>query len=79
VFSEHGKSNFYEYKEALDYAVTLGETTVHSYMKDAGLDPNHITIDVQKEEIIPVGWKTPMETKIVVLGVGNRKIEQDCC
>ena len=79
VFSEHGKSNFYEYKEALDYAISLGQTTVHSYMKESGLDSNHITIDVQKEEIIPVGWKTPMETKIVVLGVGNRKTEQDCC
>ncbi|SFM71088.1 hydantoinase/oxoprolinase N-terminal domain-containing protein [Methanolobus profundi] len=72
VFSEQGKSNFYEYKEALDYAVNLGETTVLSYMKDAGLDPSHIKIDIKKEEVIPVGWKTPMETKLVVLGVGDR-------
>jgi len=79
VFSECGKSNFHEYQEALDYAINLGETTVISYMKDAGLESNHIKIDVNKEEIIPVGWKTPMETKIVVLGVGNRKTEQDCC
>ncbi|WP_319506200.1 hydantoinase/oxoprolinase family protein [uncultured Methanolobus sp.] len=78
VFSEHGKSNFYEYQEALDYAVTMGETTVLNYMKDAGLDSNHIKIDVKKEEIIPLGWKTPMETKLVVLGVGNRNVEQDC-
>ena len=77
VFSEHGKSNFYEYQEALDYAVTMGETTVLNYMKDAGLDSNHIKIDVKKEEIIPLGWKTPMETKLVVLGVGNRNMEQD--
>lgn len=79
VFSEHGKSNFYEYQEALDYAVTMGEKTVLNYMKDAGLDSNHIKIDVKKEEIIPLGWKTPMETKLVVLGVGNRNTEQDCC
>jgi N-methylhydantoinase A/acetone carboxylase, beta subunit len=78
VFSEHGKSNFYEYQEALDYAVTMGETTVLNYMKDAGLDSNHIKIDVKKEEIIPLGWKTPMETKLVVLGVGNRNVEQNC-
>ncbi len=77
VFSECGKSNFHEYQEALDYAINLGETTVISYMKDAGLESNHIKIDINKEEIIPVGWKTPMETKIVVLGVGNRKSEQD--
>jgi N-methylhydantoinase A/oxoprolinase/acetone carboxylase beta subunit len=78
VFSEHGKSNFYEYQEALDYAITMGETTVLNYMKDAGLDSNHIKIDVKKEEIVPLGWKTPMETKLVVLGVGNRNVEQDC-
>lgn len=48
-------------------------------MKDAGLESNHIKIDINKEEIIPVGWKTPMETKIVVLGVGNRKSEQEFC
>ncbi len=79
VFSENGKSNFYEYQEALDYAVSMGEKTVLNYMKDAGLDSNHIKIDVKKEEIIPLGWKTPMETKLVVLGVGNRNTEQDCC
>lgn len=79
VFSEHGKSNFYEYQEALDYAISLGENTVLNYMKDAGLDSNHIKIDVKKEEIIPLGWKTPMETKLVVLGVGNRNNEQECC
>ncbi|WP_407355145.1 hydantoinase/oxoprolinase N-terminal domain-containing protein [Methanolobus sp. WCC5] len=79
VFSEHGKTNFFQYQEALDYAVTLGETTVLDYMKEAGLDSNHIKIDVKKEEIIPLGWKTPMETKLVVLGVGNRNSTQDCC
>ncbi len=79
VFSEHGKSNFFEYQEALDYAINLGETTVINYMKDAGLDSNHIKIDVKKEEVVPVGWKTPMETKLVVLGVGNRNTEPECC
>ncbi|WP_333788005.1 hydantoinase/oxoprolinase family protein [Methanomethylovorans sp.] len=79
VFSECGKSNFHDYQEALNYAISLGETTVLSYMEDAGLGSDHIQIDVNKEEIIPMGWKTPMETKIVVLGVGNRKTEQDCC
>jgi N-methylhydantoinase A/oxoprolinase/acetone carboxylase beta subunit len=78
VFSEHGKNNFYEYQEALDYAVNLGESTVLSYMEEAGLDPSHIKIDIKKEEIIPMGWKTPMETKLVVLGVGNRDESQDC-
>jgi N-methylhydantoinase A/oxoprolinase/acetone carboxylase beta subunit len=79
VFSEHGKSNFLKYQEALDYAITLGKTTVLNYMKDVGLDSNHIKIDVKKEEVIPLGWNTPMETKLVVLGVGNRNNGQDFC
>lgn len=79
VFSEHGRSNFYEYQEALDYAVNLAETTVLSYMKEAGLDPSHIKIDIKKDEIIPLGWETPMETKLVVQGVGNRDNGLDYC
>ena len=33
---------------------------------------------IKKEEVIPMGWKTPMETKLVILGVGNRNSEQEC-
>ncbi|MDW7733743.1 MAG: hydantoinase/oxoprolinase family protein, partial [Methanolobus sp.] len=72
VFSEKGKTSFFDYHEALDYAVNLGETMILEYMKDAGLDSTHIKIDVKKDEIIPQGWKTPMQTKLVVLGVGTR-------
>ena len=71
VFSEKGRNSFYDYQEALDYAVNLGEMMVIEYMKDAGLDSSHIRIDIKKDEIIPNGWKTPMETKLVVMGIGT--------
>ncbi|WP_406655948.1 hydantoinase/oxoprolinase family protein [Methanolobus sp. ZRKC2] len=72
VFSERGKDSFYQYEEALEYAINLGETMIIDYMKDAGLGSEHIQIDVKKEEIIPEGWVKPMETKLVVLGVGTK-------
>ncbi len=65
VFSECGKSNFHDYQEALDYAISLGETTVLSYMEDAGLGSDHIQIDVNKEEIIPMGWKHQWKQKLL--------------
>jgi N-methylhydantoinase A/oxoprolinase/acetone carboxylase beta subunit len=71
VFSEKGRNSFYDYQEALDYAVNLGEMMIIEYMKDAGLDSSHIRIDIKKDEIIPNGWRTPMETKLVVMGVGT--------
>jgi N-methylhydantoinase A/oxoprolinase/acetone carboxylase beta subunit len=71
VFSEKGRNSFYDYQEALDYAVNLGEMMIIEYMKDAGLDSSHIRIDIKKDEIIPHGWKTPMETKLVVMGIGT--------
>jgi N-methylhydantoinase A/oxoprolinase/acetone carboxylase beta subunit len=71
VFSEKGRDSFYDYQEALDYAVNLGETMIIEYMKDAGLDSSHIQIDIKKDEIIPNGWKTPIETKLVIRGIGT--------
>ncbi|MDO9517442.1 MAG: hydantoinase/oxoprolinase family protein [Methanosarcinaceae archaeon] len=72
VFSEKGRSSFHEYHEALNYAMNLGETIVRDYMEFAGLDSDHIKIDVKKEETIVQGWKKPMETKVLVMGVSTR-------
>ncbi len=72
VFSEKGRSSFHEYHEALNYAMDLGETIVRDYMEFAGLDSDHVKIDVKKEETIAQGWKKPMETKILVIGVSTR-------
>jgi len=72
VFSEEGKSSFYEYDEALHYAINLGKSIVLNYMEFAGLDPDHVKIDVKKHETIAQGWGKPMETKVLVMGVSTR-------
>ncbi|MCL7412413.1 MAG: hydantoinase/oxoprolinase family protein [ANME-2 cluster archaeon] len=72
VFSEEGKSSFYEYDEALHYAIDLGKSIVLNYMEFAGLDPDHVKIDVKKHETIAQGWRKPMETKVLVMGISTR-------
>ncbi|WP_135610598.1 hydantoinase/oxoprolinase N-terminal domain-containing protein [Methanococcoides sp. AM1] len=78
VFSEKGRMNFYEYEEALEYATKTGKETIIQYMVDAGLDPEHVKVDVEKEEIIPDGWDHPLETRIRVMGVGGSLVEEEC-
>jgi len=45
-------------------------------MKEAGLDPGSVKIDIKKDEVILEGSGTLVETKIVVLGVAEH-IEED--
>ncbi|WP_440952907.1 hydantoinase/oxoprolinase N-terminal domain-containing protein [Methanococcoides sp. FTZ1] len=78
VFSEYGRVSFYEYEEALEYATTTGKETIIQYMIDAGLDPEHVQVDVKQDEIIPDGWDHPLETRIRVMGVGISLMEEEC-
>ncbi|MFP4654882.1 MAG: hydantoinase/oxoprolinase N-terminal domain-containing protein [Methanohalobium sp.] len=71
VFSENGRVECHGYNEALEYARKLGESIILDYMEDIGLDPDHIQIDMDKKEIIPNGWDTPMESRVVVLGLAT--------
>ncbi|MBP2029733.1 N-methylhydantoinase A/oxoprolinase/acetone carboxylase beta subunit [Methanohalophilus levihalophilus] len=68
VFSEHGRKSFLSYHEAVDYAVSFGETTVKQYMEDAGLNSESVHINVQKNELLVEGMVNPLETKLMVLG-----------
>ncbi|MCD4820950.1 MAG: hydantoinase/oxoprolinase family protein [Methanococcoides sp.] len=76
VYSEKGRENFDEYEDALDHALQLGKDTIYEYMKEAGLDPGSVKIDIKKDEVILEGSGTLVETKIVVLGVAEH-IEED--
>ncbi|MGM0770808.1 MAG: hydantoinase/oxoprolinase N-terminal domain-containing protein [Halobacteriota archaeon] len=78
VFSEYGRMSFYEYEEALEYARKTGKETIIQYMIDAGLDPEHVQVDVKTEEIVPEGWDHPLETRIRVMGVGTSLMEEEC-
>jgi len=78
VFSEKGRESFYEYEEALEYASETGRETIIQYMMDAGMDPEHVSVDVEKQEIIPDGWAHPLETRIRVMGVSTSLVEERC-
>ncbi|MDD3043122.1 MAG: hydantoinase/oxoprolinase family protein [Methanosarcinaceae archaeon] len=75
VFSEKGREYFDLYKEALDFSNRLGEELILDYMTGSGLDPNNIRIEIDKKDILPDGWKVPMETKLIFLGTGTYESE----
>lgn len=70
VFSELGRTSFHDYQEAVDYAKDLGKKMIMEYMEEAGMDMDNVRIDVKMDEVIPKGWQMPMETKLVIMGVG---------
>lgn len=77
VFSELGRVSFHEYSDAMSYAKETGESLIMKYMEAAGLDPEHVDIDVIKEEIVPDGWDFPLQTHMRVIGVGTRLIDEE--
>ena len=73
VFSPTGRLKFERYVEALDTATELGKKLVTDYMKDCGLSGKQVEISVEKKTMSPDGWThPPMETKLLVVGVGVR-------
>jgi hypothetical protein len=76
VFSELGRVSFHEYRDAMNYAKEKGQSLIMQYMEDAGLDPEHVAIDVTLEEIIPDGWNFPLQTHMRVVGAGTRLIDE---
>lgn len=78
VFSPTGRLKFERYVEALDTATELGKQLVIDYMKDCGLSGKQVDISVEKKTMSPDGWThPPMETKLLVLGVGIRGGKND--
>ncbi len=55
-------------------AVEFGKKLVEEYMKDCGLSGNQVEISIEKKTISPDGWNhPPMETSLLVMGVGMRE------
>lgn len=74
VFSPSERKKFDAYSEALEYAENLGKQLVMDYMISAGLGKEDIRIDVSRKHLAPSGWTdTPLETKLVFVGVGIPK------
>lgn len=73
VFAPGSRLKFETYSEALDTATELGKKLVADYMRDCGLSGNQVEISVEKKTISPDGWNhPPMETNLLIMGVGMR-------
>ncbi|KKH99592.1 hydantoinase [Methanosarcina sp. 1.H.T.1A.1] len=70
VFSELGKEVFEDYGEALDYGLKLSHRLVSEYMDSYGLDMGNVEFDLKKNDVGSIG-KSPLETRLVGLGVGT--------
>lgn len=74
VFAPGSRLRLDAYTEALDAAVKFGKKLVADYMQDCGLSGNQVEISVEKKTISPDGWNhPPMETSLLVMGVGVRE------
>ncbi len=73
VFAPGKRLRFELYAEALNTATELGKKIVMDYMKDCGLSGNQVEVSIEKKTISPEGWNhPPMETNLLVMGVGIR-------
>jgi N-methylhydantoinase A/oxoprolinase/acetone carboxylase beta subunit len=75
VFAPGSRLKFENYSEALDTATEIGKNLVSDYMKDCGLSGTQVEISVERKTISPDGWNhPPMETNLLVMGVGMREL-----
>ena len=76
VFTPDSRLKFDTYVEALDTATELGKKMVTNYMRDCGLSGSQIEISVEKKKFSPEGWThPPMETKLLIMGLGMRELQ----
>jgi N-methylhydantoinase A/oxoprolinase/acetone carboxylase beta subunit len=75
VFAPDSRLKLETYFEALETATEIGKKIVTDYMKDCGLSGDQIEISVERKTISPDGWNhPPMETNLMVMGVGIREL-----
>ncbi|HIH75490.1 MAG TPA: hydantoinase/oxoprolinase family protein, partial [Methanosarcina sp.] len=77
VFAPGSRLRFDVYAEALNAATELGKKLVEDYMKDCGLSGNQVEVSIERKIISPDGWNhPPMETNLLVMGVGMRVLPE---
>jgi len=76
VFSPVDKKEFSNYSKAIEYATEHGKKLVLNYMEESDIEYDNIDIDVKRQDItMDEDGGTPIETKMVFLGVGIPKAE----
>ncbi|TGC11495.1 hydantoinase/oxoprolinase family protein [Methanolobus halotolerans] len=74
VFASGGRQMFSEYLEAVDFATTTAKQVVMDYMKSAGYSESEVDLEVTRKELSIRENEEPVETKVIVVGVGTSKI-----
>lgn len=72
VFSPEGRHRVLRYGDAVDYATRLGTRLVRDYVERCGVNREETTVTVTTTTASPPDWPhTPLQTQVVVMGVGN--------
>ena len=75
VFAPGSRLKFETYSKALEKATEIGKKLVEDNMKECGLSGNQVEISSEKKTVSPDGWNhPPMETNLLVVGVGMREL-----
>lgn len=80
VFTPEGRKVFEDHVYAIEFATETGKKMVMEYMRNAGYCDNEVTIEITRKDMVITEGEMPMETKIIVLGVGTSRIvmEKNC-
>ncbi|WP_094227411.1 hydantoinase/oxoprolinase family protein [Methanolobus psychrotolerans] len=72
VFSPVGRERFQRYGDAVEFATKLGTKLVLEYEMRCGILKEDTKITVSKKTISPDNWShPPLETRVIVVGIGN--------
>ena len=74
VFTPDGRHMFSEYLEAVDFATNTAKQHVMKYMKSAGYSEKEVDLEVRKKELSIRDNEEPVETKVIVVGVGTSRV-----
>jgi N-methylhydantoinase A/oxoprolinase/acetone carboxylase beta subunit len=74
TFSPLGREEFRLYGEAVNFSKELGKRMVMQYMGDCGVSKENLEVEFTQMSYSPEEWKyDPLETKLIVIGVGYPK------
>jgi N-methylhydantoinase A/oxoprolinase/acetone carboxylase beta subunit len=74
VFTPEGRKLFPDYAQAFDYARNTGKEIIMDYMKAAGYGKDEVEIEVTRKELMVREGEEPVETKVIVVGIGTSKL-----
>lgn len=74
VFTPDGREIFPDYIQAFDYARNTGKEIIMNYMKAAGYGKDEVEIEVTRKELMVREGEEPVETKVIVVGIGTSKL-----